>query len=384
MNSDERLLQVLNNSRCLSKKQMLDYRKGSLFPEELRAVELHLSECVLCNYALEGFEQTHDAASLIDSLKIPLLPSISTIEKKQHHIDKVEKRTDTKDPENTDKRAQQKPLFSEKKELPKDYPIKGNNRNRIITGLGVAALLLIGFGLIWHFEQKDSFLPSPENTALLAAHTNVRDSDQQRPEKEVAAISPKKKEIANRISADTNYITENDKAKVTPKPIQEHATLEKEPIIAEAKKDQSLPTKPATEKETKQEKQIIISKKEEVVAVNAQDDAENKPKATTAQQTTNAANDKPTAKMQSSDYEIGVALFKKKQYASALLYLNTAESNKNDPHYWDAVYYSALCNKNLNKTGKAKRQFKQIIKAGVPQKSAAESQLSDLGSNDDE
>src|SRR5690606_22510663 len=46
-------------------------------------------------------------------------------------------------------------------------------------------------------------------------------------------------------------------------------------------------------------------------------------------------NVKPPAQL--SDFETGVDLYKKKQYASALLYLKAAASDESNPRHWDAV-----------------------------------------------
>ncbi|MBS1616193.1 MAG: hypothetical protein JST06_08770 [Bacteroidetes bacterium] len=59
----EQLLHILDQSVCLSRKQMKEYLSGAMLPEEVHAAEVHLNTCPLCRLALEGFE-THSEESL--------------------------------------------------------------------------------------------------------------------------------------------------------------------------------------------------------------------------------------------------------------------------------------------------------------------------------
>lgn len=52
----EQLLHILDQSVCLSRRQMRDYLSGSMEREEQHAVELHLISCPLCGMAMDGFE----------------------------------------------------------------------------------------------------------------------------------------------------------------------------------------------------------------------------------------------------------------------------------------------------------------------------------------
>ena len=59
----EQLIHILDQSVCLSRKQMKEYISGTMQHEEMHAAEVHLSACPLCSMAMEGFD-AHSEASL--------------------------------------------------------------------------------------------------------------------------------------------------------------------------------------------------------------------------------------------------------------------------------------------------------------------------------
>ena len=65
----EQLIHILDQSVCLSRKQMKEYLSGTMLPEEAHAAEVHLSSCPLCSLAMEGFEEhTEEALAAISAL----------------------------------------------------------------------------------------------------------------------------------------------------------------------------------------------------------------------------------------------------------------------------------------------------------------------------
>ena len=58
----EQLIHILDQSVCLSRKQMKEYISGTMQREEMHAAEIHLSSCPLCSMAMEGFEAHSDEA----------------------------------------------------------------------------------------------------------------------------------------------------------------------------------------------------------------------------------------------------------------------------------------------------------------------------------
>ncbi|RYG44656.1 MAG: hypothetical protein EOO01_19100, partial [Chitinophagaceae bacterium] len=145
MNTDDKLLQILENSACLSKGQLTGYLKHTLYPEELRAVELHLSSCALCNDALEGLEMQQDVDKLIASMTPPVLPALPPKEKPKEKKEapiaaKVEKPAPV-----------MSPAAAPKADTDKKEPVVAAFRPKQRWGrpIGIAAALLIGCAALW-------------------------------------------------------------------------------------------------------------------------------------------------------------------------------------------------------------------------------------------
>ena len=58
----EQLIHILDQSVCLSRKQMKEYLSGTMQQEEMHAAEIHLNTCPLCSMAMEGFEAHSEEA----------------------------------------------------------------------------------------------------------------------------------------------------------------------------------------------------------------------------------------------------------------------------------------------------------------------------------
>lgn len=160
----ERLIHILDDTACLNRKQMKDYLSGSMLPEEILAAEAHISSCPLCSIALEGFqEQTEEALQAIATLDSGFL---------KQHFDSITPQIHL----NSLAPAAVGGAASRKKKSSSTIPL-----NRII---GIAAVLLFGFGLFWFYklqEKKSSGLiaqrevaPPPSN---LQAPGTVRIGD---------------------------------------------------------------------------------------------------------------------------------------------------------------------------------------------------------------
>lgn len=57
----DRIIKAIENSACLTRRQIEDYLNNKLFPEELYVVEMHLVECPFCNDAIEGYTKAPEA-----------------------------------------------------------------------------------------------------------------------------------------------------------------------------------------------------------------------------------------------------------------------------------------------------------------------------------
>ena len=178
---------------------MLNYRKGVLFPEELRAIELHLAECELCNFALDGYDHVKDPESLINSLTIPALNTKKQPEeKKDKEVEqpKIVKKVEADLP----KQSVPKKIIQEQR--PKRVAFKSEKRSSgtIYKIAGVAAVLLIGFGLVWYFEFNNNDLNPTNRSELLVendgAYENM-DAAINKTDTEQIAVANQKARVEN-------------------------------------------------------------------------------------------------------------------------------------------------------------------------------------------
>lgn len=348
MNSDERILQVLENSACLSKGQLLGYIKHTLYPEELRAVELHLSGCPICNDALDGLELQANVDELLSSMVPPVLPAIAPKEKPKEKKEVAPVIKVEKTPAAPKAAEVPEPANSEAADVRRPFSWK--------RPLGIAAALAIGFSALWYFE----FRPKDNNeiAANTEAETEVPATGSNAENRQIAAApameQAKETALADAVKAkDSSIAKKEDKTKVR------KDTISAAPVMAAR---QAVP-EPAAAAERKEDTQAR-DKAEQMAAkaaVARSKEKEESPK-----------------KEELSDYENGLKLYKQNQYASALLYLKQAEGDENNPRHWDAVFYSALCNKYLGKDRRARKQFERIIKADGSYKKAAQKQLDEM------
>jgi hypothetical protein len=374
MNSDERILQILDNSACLSKGQMTGYLKHTLFPEELRAVELHLSSCAFCNDALDGLELQQDPEKLLASLVLPALPAISPKEKPKEKketpvIVKAEKSNN-----GTEERTNGKKNTRTEAPVAEHTPFRSGN-TKWLRPLGIAAGLVLAFGALWYFELR----PHKSEELAMNADTVQAESIPEPSAKEnpkIAAAAPVKvKDTVKATHARTGdtLVAANKSTAAKGKP--DSARKTSSPKAEEAAAQVMAATAPARDNPEKEDKQSEDAAAKKKTAALAQQ-ADVAPAAAKVKE--------ETKKKELTDYEKGLQLYKQKQYGSALLYLRAAESDASDPKHWDAVYYSALCHKNLDKKRKAIKMFQRVIDAGAPQKTAAQKQIDELKKKDAE
>lgn len=371
MNSEERILQILDHSACLSKGQLIGYLKKNLYPEELRAVELHLAGCPLCNDALEGYEKLSEAESVLASIKLPVLPALTPKEK--------EKPKEKKEQLVIAKPVKPEVVAAAAPEPATNTPATELNPNRstarLLRPLGIAAALVIGAGAIWYFGMRNPERDSNDIAQNSEAVQQAADSDTENRKlaanmpAETAqpaaapAVAPAPKVHKDTLLAKAAQLKEQEKAKQSPAAFSMQAETAAAPV-ASADRVNEEKAKYEEAKMRKTEDNLAAAK---VAAKN-----------TEAKEDRKKENDKPQ-----SDFEKGLDLYKQKQYASALLYFRSAESDGKDPRHWDAVYYSGLCNKALNKKRRAIKQFERVIEAGASQKNAAQKQLNELKGKED-
>lgn len=366
MNTDERILQILENSACLSKGQLLGYVKHTLYPEELRAVELHLSSCAFCNDALDGMALQTDPDKLLASLVPPPLPVISSKEKAREKKEQAATREEKAAPAQARVPvAKPDTTHAETDNSQRLIP----RRNNFLKPVGIAAALVLGFGAFWYFELRPDRDQQKLAEAISERNDSVRDNpavaaDQQMIAAENNAATEVRLKDAAKKQKDSLLIAKREDAKRHAVNDSMNKFMAAAPAVAASDADAKGTRKEAETTGVADEQTV----KNAIAAAPAM----------ARKEEDQAAEGKEKKKTASSDYELGMQQYKQKNYASALLYFKTAESDKADPRHWDAVYYSALCNRNLNKDRKARKLLERIIEAGAPQKKSAQKQLDDM------
>jgi anti-sigma factor RsiW len=129
----EQLIHILDQSVCLSRKQMKEYLSGTMLPEETHAAEVHLSACPLCSMAMEGFEEHSDEAlQAIASLNSGFLKEHFANIAPQIHLNSMAPAATMPSHANRHgKHGHVKPIW---------------------TATSIAAAVLVAFGVLWYAE----------------------------------------------------------------------------------------------------------------------------------------------------------------------------------------------------------------------------------------
>ncbi len=175
----EELLHILDQSVCLTRKQMRDYLSGSMLPEEVHATQVHLNSCPLCRVALEGFEElSEESLQAIAALNSGFLKEHFDNISPQIHLNSMAPAAAL--PAHSASRERHMPLFW-----------------RVGS---IAAGLLLLMGLVWAFEHRRSgeapvpslAVSAPHSTAPQPVATTPNTTQQHVPEvsSELKSLSP--------------------------------------------------------------------------------------------------------------------------------------------------------------------------------------------------
>lgn len=350
---NERLLQILDNSACLTSRQLDHYLKHTLFPEELRVVELHLSGCPFCSDALDGLEQQqHQLSVLLGSLSLPALPDVQLPEKIK----------EKKEPEPA---KQVKTGSTPYRHYGSTKTNNTSSFNKWKMPVGVAAALLIGFGALWLLKfKKDG------HEVLAVNMETATDSDTGLNSEAPALATPES-------IAEITTTTEQGNKKPVDTVKQQQAALSLKQADSNPAPAMAVVAAPATKEQAAVNEFRDTEKIQQQQLAAAQLSKEKSLEKVRAQAATKEEdNDPPAAR---SNYKIGLEQYNQKEYEKALGYFKQAESDPADPNHWNAVYYTGMSYKALGKKRKAIRQFKQIVDSeNQSRKAAAQKQLEEL------
>ncbi len=144
---NERLLHILDETACLTRRQMKDYLSGNMLPEEIHAAEAHIASCPLCNMAVEGFEVHGDEAQeAINSLNSSFLKAHFDSITPQIHLNSLSPATVVSRPKKKAKTVSLLPMT------------------------GIAAALLLAAGLFWYLKGDHN----GEQKSMIAQREEVK------------------------------------------------------------------------------------------------------------------------------------------------------------------------------------------------------------------
>lgn len=397
MYSRDRLIKAIDNSACLTRRQIDDYLQNKLFPEELYVVEMHLNECPFCNDAVEGYTKSGNANQILSTVEEFSFTAIPPKETVAEPIVVAPKAPEVKAPEQ--KAPPATPVREKVKEVKKATPpepvrkVTFENepkRSRKLVPIGIAAALALGLG-IWGISKmggdKDANTMLAENGSV-ASGEQVEDGmfNESSINREEDSIMNAKYGFQNQqpmsgghyATRHSGYAGEGQMSDSTSMAMMADAATEQaSPAIARAEERSSgfvgpvLPreeeqrrtpasapagadkAKVTTMASTAKVKAEPAKSDNKTVAANSKD-AKNKTAAapantrtTVAKEAAKPADTKAPATKQAlaqadKDYKKGLELYNKKQYSASIMYFQSAAKVKEYPNRTKAESYIKL------------------------------------------
>ena len=142
----EQLKHIFDISKCPTKRQMQDYLKGVMQPEEIYAFEHHISSCMLCSEAMDGMmEHPQEALAGMTHLNDNFLKDHLELHPPHIHLNGIA--------------------------VTNAADIKHKNKNTIPLWkpIGIAAALLLCLGLGWYVKNTTPFTGTHTPTTIAHA-----------------------------------------------------------------------------------------------------------------------------------------------------------------------------------------------------------------------
>lgn len=399
MYSRDRLIKAIDNSACLTRRQIDDYLQHKLFPEELYVVEMHLNECPFCNDAVEGYTKSGNANQLLSTVE-----TFSFTEVPPQETVPVQKQAPAKAPEHKVPEKKATPVAPEKvketikapqPEHTKKVVFEKEKKSRKLIPIGIAAALALGiWGITKIGSDKDPNQILAEN-GNLAANESTEDgmfNESSISRSEDSAMNAKfgfqnqqpissghysarqASPAGDGLAADSVSLAMADateqaspaiaKAEERPGrfvgPVLPREEEQRRTASAPAGADKSKLATTTTAAKAKTAEQARADNK--TVAANSKDAGKNKTAATVASapapaNARTAAPAKETAKSSENkaatapnqalaqadkDYKKGLELYNKKQYSASIMYFQSAAKVKDYPNRSKAESYIKL------------------------------------------
>lgn len=172
MYSRDRLIKAIDNSACLTRRQINDYLQKKLYPEELYVVEMHLIECPFCNDAIEGFatiDNANNYLSKVEEFNFGALPSVA---KEQIVNDKKTTKKESLLAQVAAEKSVQKEVPQKVANKRKDIaePVFEQPKKKFSWPISIAAAIVLGFS-IWGLNAL--FFDKNEDSLLADASTDA-------------------------------------------------------------------------------------------------------------------------------------------------------------------------------------------------------------------
>jgi len=332
---------VFEQSSCLRKRQMIALLEGRLFPEEVRAVEIHLADCNLCVETLEGLKSLAGPLETVLE-KIPT-PNYPDVEIDSHVV-----------------YTPPSPI------LEANRPRKQRSiKLKWSSSLTLLLFLISGVAFVYFFEIKPNKNKIEASVSSTNNNQDYIDKDYVESEDLInsAVIRDMPEEIEHIFSSDNieNSLQNNEEDAVEAINKVGVPNAEKE-IVAKAEEPNTPLKKESTQNPsevTKEETTPTVAdkvKKENIV---------NNSKGDSTQKEENIKGATVTSSDQGSkgeDFNYAISFYENGSYGTALLYFQAVLKNKSHPRYTDALYYAALSQQALGRNSEVKKLLNELKK----------------------
>ena len=356
----EQLLHILDESTCLTRRQLKEYIAGTMLPEEIHAVETHLASCPLCSMAMEGYElHSEEALAAIDGLNSGFL---------KDHFDSI---------------TPQIHLNS----LAPSATIAHGRRKKTTTisfwkVSAAAAAILVCFGVIWYLQNTHS------TVRPLAI---VQESSQTPPE-EIPANTNVNPVTSDRAPVQTVAPAKTPAALTESKPVNPPPAAK---VAAAPEVIQAEPASPAKDQEDTETRSTVATHNTArytlaETSIKQQEDREQTDELEKKQQKMMVARtaaapaaiasnrEKEQSAADRNPVEKGDELFEHGQYKQALNQYKIGMNNSNRSERHLATLMAARCYSNMGQKTKAIELLRSIVDEGGPQKRNARRLLRNL------
>ena len=380
----ERLIHILDQSACLSRRQMVDYAAGTMIREEAYALEQHLNTCPLCSAAIDGMLMHPEAAlEAVGTLNGDFLKTHFAAITPQIHLNSM---TASVSATATNSNAQ-----------------KGS---RTFTparlAASVAVLVALSLGATWYFTNRNTVKYSEHPLAV-----NTPTATQAPPEQAVAAApapaTGKAKPAVAKAKADAKPNAPKNKGNSSAPPLVvtkadgENNKDAPKPTVAKAREQANsgglsigggrtsgtkyvaggadkLPSNNMADQQSVNQSVVSGNLKNEESAMPGT--VSRNKNATLLPAPKAAANDKAAAPK--DNLEAGDKLMAQNKYGSALTQYKKELNSTDKGRRQKATVKAAQCYANTGNKLKAKQMLQSLIDEGGPEKRAAKRLLKDI------